>query len=362
MKRTTLFLSVFTIGFTAFIQSCGKHDPYLDNYTPTPYELTIPEGFPAMEIPADNPMTVEGVALGRKLFYDEILSLDYSISCGSCHSPASSFSDPNQFSSGVDGTLGNRQSMALINLGWGFGFFWDGRAATLEKQILGPVPNPVEMHLEWKDAASRLQNHETYPFLFKKAFNTYEIDSALVAKAIAQFLRTMISGESKFDKVVRNEASFTPDESYGYDLFQRDKNESAGIVGGDCFHCHVHPIFFQLNTEYLNNGLDATFADLGRGQFTGNVNDNGKFKVPTLRNIELSAPYMHDGRFTTLDEVINHYSTGLQNSATISPLMKEVDNGGLLLPPYEKTCLVAFLKTLTDWEFINNPAFKDPDL
>lgn len=355
---TTLLLLILTGTLT--IQSCGKHDPYLDDYATHPYELKIPEGFPAMPVPADNPMTVEGVELGRKLFYDEILSLDYSISCGSCHAPSVAFSDSSQYSKGVNGTLGNRQSMALVNLGWSYGFFWDGRASTLEQQVLGPVPNPVEMHLQWKDAANRLQNHSTYPFLFKKAFNTYQIDSSLVAKAIAQFLRTMISGESKFDKVVRNEASFTPDESYGYDLFQRDKNDGAGIMGGDCFHCHVHPIFFQLNTEYLNNGLDATFADLGRGNVTHNVNDNGKFKTPTLRNIELSAPYMHDGRFATLEQVIDHYSTGLQNSATLSPLMKEIDNGGLLLPPYEKTCLVAFLKTLTDWDFINNPELKDP--
>lgn len=361
MKKSILFLSIGAIFFTLFIQSCGKHDPYLDNYSATPYELKIPEGFPDMIIPDDNPMTVEGVALGRKLFYDEILSLDYSISCGSCHSPAASFSDSSQFSAGVDGTLGNRQSMAIINLGWSYGFFWDGRADAIEKQILGPVPNPVEMHLEWTVAAERLQNHATYPYLFKKAFNTYEIDSSLVAKAIAQFLRTMISGNSKFDQVLRSETSFTPDESYGYDLFARDKNEGAGIIGGDCFHCHPQPIFFQLNTDYLNNGLDATFTDLGRGGFNGNVNDNGKFKIPTLRNIELSAPYMHDGRFATLDGVLNHYSTGLQNSATLSPLMKEIDNGGLLLPPYEKSCILAFLKTLTDWEFVNNPDFKDPD-
>ncbi|HYG52782.1 MAG TPA: cytochrome c peroxidase [Flavobacteriales bacterium] len=360
MKYTLLICLLVCAG--VFLNGCRKHDPYLEDYTPTPYSVDYPQGFPQMEIPEDNPMTVEGVELGRKLFYDEILSLDYSISCGSCHAPYAGFSDTAQYSKGVNGALGNRQAMALINLGYSSGFFWDGRAATLEQQILGPVPNPVEMHLEWTEAVNRIQNHATYPYLFKKAFNTYEISKELVAKAIAQFLRTMISGNSKFDKVLHLQDSFTTDEAYGYDLFMRDKNESAGIVGGDCFHCHPAPIFYQLNTEYLNNGLDASFTDLGRGQFTGNVNDNGKFKIPTLRNIELSAPYMHDGRFTTLDQVVEHYSTGLQNSATISPLMKEVDNGGLLLPPYEKSCIIAFLKTLTDYEFINNPEFKDPDL
>jgi cytochrome c peroxidase len=343
-------------------ESCKKHDPYLDDFKATPYDLKIPQGFPKMVIPADNPMTVEGVELGRKLFYDEILSLDYTISCGSCHAPDASFSDHRKFSLGVNGTTGNRQAMPLINLGWNTGFFWDGRAATLEKQILQPVMNPVEMHLQWTEAVSRLQNHDTYPYLFKKAFNTYVVDKELVAKAIAQFLRTMISGNSKFDRVLRNEENFTTDEAYGYELFGRDKVESAGIMGADCFHCHAPPVFFQLNTDYLNNALDETFADNGRGGFTGNVNDNGKFKVPTLRNIELSAPYMHDGRFATMEEVIEHYSTGLVPSATVSPLMLELDNGGLLLPPYEKQCMVSFMKTLTDWEFVNNPDFKDPDV
>lgn len=360
MKNHSLYLFFLVATSMIFIESCKKHDPYLDDFSPTPYELKIPEGFPDMIIPSDNPMTVEGVALGKKLFYDEILSRDYSISCGSCHSPYSSFSDSSKFSKGVGGALGNRQSMAIVNLGWGFGFFWDGRAATLEQQILQPVPNPVEMHLQWTEAVSRLQNHPTYPYLFKKAFNTYEVDSLLAAKAIAQFLRTMISGNSKFDKVVRSEASFTPEEATGYELFNRDKNEAAGISGGDCFHCHIAPVFFQLNTEYMNNGLDEVFADRGRGNVTGNVYDDGKFKIPTLRNIELSAPYMHDGRFATLEEVVEHYSTGLKNSPTLSALMKEVDNGGVLLTPYEKSCMVAFLKTLTDWDFVNNPEFRDP--
>lgn len=361
MKSTLVSAILFAGTLLLVLDGCKKHDPYLEDFSATPYQLKIPQGFPQMIIPDDNPMTVEGVQLGRKLFYDEILSQDYTISCGSCHAPDAAFSDHRKFSLGVNGTPGNRQAMPLINLGWSSGFFWDGRAATLEMQVLQPVPNPVEMHLMWKDAVTRLQNHASYPYLFKKAFNTYEIDSMLVAKAIAQFMRTMISGNSKFDRVLNNEENFTTDEAYGYDLFNRDKNESAGIVGADCFHCHVAPIFFQVNTDYLNNGLDPTFTDLGRGGFTHNAGDNGKFKVPTLRNIELSAPYMHDGRFTTLDQVVEHYSTGLVYSTTISPLMKEVDNGGLLLPPYEKQCVIAFMKTLTDWEFVNNPELLDPD-
>lgn len=360
MKNSTRLGFLIVCMLFVAAQGCKKHDPYLSTYSATPYKLKIPRGFPQMIIPEDNPMTVEGVELGRKLFYDEILSQDYSISCGSCHAPDAAFSDHRQVSLGVNGTPGNRQSMALINLGWSSGFFWDGRAATIEKQILQPVPNPVEMHLRWTDAVQRLQNHSGYPYLFKKAFNTYEIDSILVSKAIAQFIRTMMSGNSKFDRILNHEESFTTEEAQGYELFLNDKIEGVQ-AGADCFHCHIGPIFFQLNTDYLNNGLDASFADPGRGGFTGNPNDNGKFKIPTLRNIELSAPYMHDGRFATLDEVMNHYSTGLVSSPTISPLMKEVGNGGLLLTPYEKNCVIAFMKTLTDWEFLHNPEFQDPD-
>lgn len=348
--------------FFVILLACKKDKV---DYEPTPYQIDIPSHFPAMQIPEDNPMTIEGVELGRFLFYEVKLSGDNTMSCASCHAPASAFSDPNQFSVGIDGIPGNRNSMALINLGWQTSFFWDGRSKTLEDQILEPVPNPIEMHQEWKDAVAKLNADVKYRNRFFKAFGEEGIDSTKVAKAIAQFLRTMISGSSKYDVMYKYENSYplsssdqtilstiTVEEWAGYDLFK-------SLSGADCFHCHNGPLM-QVQ-KFSNNGLDGTFGDLGRGGITGNTNDNGKFKVPTLRNIALSAPYMHDGRFSTLDEVIEHYSSGVQQSSTIDPLIEYAFQGGVQLNASEKQLLKKFLETLTDYNFINNPDFQDPN-
>lgn len=348
-------------GLVVIVYACKKDETIAIQ---TPYALQIPSHFPDMIIPADNPMTVEGVELGRKLFHDKMLSGDNTMSCATCHMPESSFSSPDQFSIGITGAVGTRNSMALINLGWQQFFFWDGRAKTLEAQILEPVPNPVEMHLQWKDAEVRLNNSDEYKNLFLKAFGTTKIDSTLTSKAIAQFLRTMISGKSKYDIMYKYEnnlpfdagdqeiyQSVTASEWAGYDLFK-------SLNGADCFHCHNGPLM-QVK-KFSNNGLDAAFADIGYGKVSGNANDNGKFKVPTLRNIALSAPYMHDGRFQTLDEVIEHYSTGVVLSPSIDPLIEYANQGGVQLDAFEKDLLKQFLMTLTDYEFVNNPDFKAP--
>lgn len=350
---------LFVILITFF--SCKKDNV---GYEPTPYELKIPSHFPDMIIPADNPMTVEGVELGRKLFYETKLSGDNTQACASCHAPTSAFSDPNQFSTGIDGLEGNRNSMALINLGWQTSFFWDGRAQTLEEQILGPVVNPIEMHETWPNAVAKLNADVDYNNMFYRAFGEAGIDSIKVAKSIAQFLRTMISGESKYDVMYKSEnnlslnsneqgiyTTITPDEWAGYDLFK-------SLNGADCFHCHNGPLM-QVQ-KFSNNGLDAAFIDEGRGAITGNANDNGKFKVPTLRNIEFSAPYMHDGRFATLEDVINHYSFGVAQSATIDPLIEYAFQGGVQLDAFEIDLLTKFLMTLSDPAFINNPDFQEP--
>lgn len=333
-------------------------------YTPTPYELEIPSHFPSMIIPENNPMTKEGVSLGRMLFYEERLSGDNSMSCATCHAPENSFTDPNQFSTGIDGIAGTRNSMALINLGWQKFFFWDGRAKSLEEQILEPIPNPLEMHQKWKDAVSKLQQDVEYRNMFYKAFGEEGIDSIKVSKAIAQFIRTMISGSSKYDVMYKFEnslllnsvdqsilSSVSPEEWAGYDLFK-------SLNGADCLHCHSG-ILMHIN-KFSNNGLDATFTDQGRGAITGSPNDMGRFKIPTLRNIALTAPYMHDGRFGTLDEVIEHYSSELVSSPTIDPLMEHLSSGGVQLDSQEKDLLKKFLMTLTDYSFINNPEFQDP--
>lgn len=353
---------IFSLLILFLLTACRKDKI---GFEATPYKLDIPNHFPAMPIPNDNPLTVEGVELGRYLFYEKRLSGDNSMNCASCHLAQFSFSDPNQFSKGIDGISGNRQSMALINLGWENFFFWDGRKSTLEDQILEPVPNPIEMHQSWKDAAEKLNADVLYRNRFFKAFNEEGIDSIKVAKALAQFIRTMISSESKFDVMYKFENKIPLNNSEKTILSTVDNEEWAGydlfksLNGADCFHCHNGPLMRV--KKFSNNGLDATFSDLGRGGVTGNQNDYGKFKVPTLRNIALTAPYMHDGRFATLDEVIEHYSSGVKHSNTIDPLIEFASQGGVQLDVQEKYLLKKFLLTLTDYNFTNNPKFKDPN-
>jgi cytochrome c peroxidase len=335
------------------------------NPNATPYDMVsqIPPFFPMMPLPANDPMTVEGVELGRYLFWEKKLSKDNTISCGSCHLPEHGFSDPNQFSIGVGGAVGERQSMTLANVGWSPSLFWDGREPTLEKQIIQPVIHPLEMNQPWPEALHKLQNAPMYAPMFKAAFGSSHITRDRAVRAIAMFIRTMISGNSKYDKWKLGLAEFTLLEERGFDLFilEGGSPETGGLNGADCFHCHS--LSGNQFTDYLftNNGLtpENQWSDLGRGAVTGNPFDNAKFKTPTLRNIEKTAPYMHDGRFQTLEEVIEHYNSGGHQSSTTSPFMKYTI-GGLDLPPQDKAALVAFLKTLTDEEFLNNPKFSDP--
>lgn len=345
----------YLITLLFFVVACGKkQDPEPPGavYDPTPYDLVIPEGFPSMKIPDDNPMTVEGVTLGRKLFYDPILSGDNTQSCASCHDPGFSFTDNGKrFSEGIDGIMGERNAMAIINIGWMERLFWDGRAQSVEIQALEPVPNPIEMHQEWTMAMEKLNRHPEYPQLFFNAFGSYEIDSTMVVKAIAQFERTMISAGSKWDRYLKGEVTLSPLEAQGFEVFFTEK--------GDCFHCHA-TILFTDNLPH-NNGLDSIAIDPGYAGHTGNPNDHAKFKTPTLRNIVFTAPYMHDGRFETLEEVIDFYSEGVKWSPTIDPLMKKVEQGGVKLTDQEKNALLAFLNTLTDTAFVSNPDFLAPE-
>ena len=311
-------------------------------FSTTPFVIETPYGFPDMKIPSDNPMTVEGIALGKKLFKDPILSANNTQACIDCHKQNSSFSDPNQFSTGIDNIKGNRNASALINLGWNTSFNWDGSSLTLEDQAFEPVTNSIEMHNTWMNVEQVLNSHNDYPFLFKQAFNIDYIDSNHIVKAIAQFERTLISANSKLDRYLNNEEQLTISELNGYAIFNTEK--------GDCFHCHASQLF--MDNQFHNNGLDIEpFLDLGRAKVTANSLDNGKFKTPTLRNIEMSSPYMHDGRFTTLEEVVEHYDSGGKYSTTVDPLMKKL-GVGLQLTNQEKKDLVSYLKTLTDNEFI----------
>lgn len=354
MKRV-----VFTVFLGLLLWACNtdKDEPLPNDndpvFDPTPYVIEEPFNFPQMVIPVDNPLTEEGILLGRKLFYDPILSEDYTQSCASCHAQIFGFTDNGkQFSEGIDGSIGTRNSMPIVNVGWMESLFWDGRVASVEEQALEPVSNPIEMHLQWTDAMERLNTHGEYPELFFAAFGTDTIDSIMVVKAIAQFERTMISGDSKWDQYLRGEVSLSQAESSGFEIFFTE--------AGDCFHCHATILF--TDNDFHNNGLDSVFTDLGLQLVTGDPADAGKFKTPTLRNIEYTAPYMHDGRFASLEEVVNFYSEGLHWSPTIDPLMKNVDEGGVQLTEEQKQNLIAFLKTFSDETFITNPDFQDPSL
>lgn len=337
----------------------------VDDFSNTsPYNLDIPPFFPPMDIPGNNPLTNESVLLGKYLFWEKKLSLDNSISCGSCHLPQNSFSDHNRYSVGVGGTLGNRQSMALINMGWARHYFWDGRKSSLEDQILEPVENPIEMHEQWSDVVEKLGNDTLYPPLFSAAFGSPHITKERAAKAIASFIRTMVSAGSKFDKQRIGQYTFTQEEYRGFVLFTTEGGNPEQVAGGsfgaDCFHCHGFGDMQMTDGLFHNNGLDSHFQnDPGRFNVTLNPLDSGKFKTPTLRNVEFSAPYMHDGRFNTLIEVIEHYNTGGHPSTTIDSFMK-FTSGGLQLSETSKNDLIAFLKCLSDTAFMNNPNFKDP--
>lgn len=312
-------------------------------FSTTPFIINTPNGFPNMNIPSNNPMTIEGVNLGEKLFKDPILSANNTLACIDCHQQNTSFSDPNQFSTGINGIQGSRNASALINLGWHNSFNWDGSATSLEKQALEPIINPIEMNNTWENVELVLNTHNEYPILFKNAFNINYIDSNYITMALAQFQRTLISTNSKFDKFLIGESQLTASELSGYAIFNSEK--------ADCFHCHGTQMF--MDNQFHNNGLDTEpFLDLGLAKVTGDATDNGKFKTPTLRNVEFSAPYMHDGRFHSLEEVIEHYNSGGKYSSTIDPLMKKL-GVGLQLTNQEKEDLIAFLKTLSDTDFIN---------
>jgi cytochrome c peroxidase len=348
-RRVPAALAVIALAMGA---GCGQ-DPAgpPEDTGPTPY---APDTHGLFDLPAtpDNPMTVEGVALGRRLFHDPILSGDSTQSCATCHLQASAFADPRRFSIGIDGSEGVRNAPALVNLAWSPDYFWAGRAASLEDQARGPVPNPIEMNLPWEEALSRLRAHAGYPGLFTAVFGTNEITQDQVVMAIAQFERTMLSQDSKWDLVARGEASFTEEETRGQILFFTER--------GDCFHCHGSRLFTDL--QYHDNGLDAVPTDLGREVVTGSTFDRGKFRSPTLRNIEVSAPYMHDGRFATLEEVIEHYSSGLQDSPNLDPLLRVPRPGGPQeFTAQEKADLLAFLRTLTDPVFLSNPEYGPPE-
>jgi cytochrome c peroxidase len=343
--------SGFIIAFFLIVFGCKKEEIPGTSSAATPYPFTSPANLPAAEIPANNPMTYEGIKLGKKLFYDKLLSGNNTLSCGSCHNQENGFTDNNkQFSLGTNGEIGVRNSMPLFNLVYDRHFFWDGGASDLESQVAGPITNPIEMNQDIAELLQELNSHAEYPSLFKKAFGSLPITSNMVLKAIAQFERTMISSNSKFDKYMRNEVAFTEAETRGMNLFN-------DMQKGDCNHCHTLGGTFT-DYDFRNTGLDSVYTDQGRFIITGLASDIGKFKTPSLRNIAVTAPYMHDGRFTTLTQCVEHYNTGFHNTQNLDPVLASSVKGRL--NQNEISDIVAFLNTLTDTDFLNNPQFKKP--
>lgn len=336
--------------------------------SPTPLDIQIPKGFPTvLNIPADNPMTVEGVELGRLLFHDPHLcgytgtDPDSLMSCTTCHRPEYNYDlgpDHPRFPDGkprgrTTGKPTIHNAMPLVNLVFNHeGYFWNGLISsdnptvgqrTLEDIVLMAITADDEMCATEESAVKAIKADSKYPPLFKKAFGTEEVTMERIQKAIAQYVRSLVSGNSKFDRYLRGEVQLTPQELHGYVLFTTEE-------GADCFHCHGGdgtPLF--TTNLFYNNGLDAVPMDAhDRASVTGNPHERGAYRAPSLRNVSKSAPYMHDGRFKTLDEVLEFYNTEIQNSPYISPLMHHATDGGVHLTPNDIADLKAFLETLSE--------------
>ncbi len=354
-------IAIFCIlSIVTLIHSCDKDPKPVLEEANSPYILDI-GAFPAPSIASDNPLTTEGVKLGRMLFYDKILSRTKTQACASCHMQEFAFNDTARFSIGVNNLRGGRNAMSVFNMAWNTNqFFWDGRSNLLRHQSLKPIQDNLEMDETLANVVSKLQASSLYPNQFKKAFGTSQIDTLLISKALEQFMNSIVSNNSKYDKFLAGQATLTAQEERGRFLYFTEYN--AGFPaksGADCQHCHGGANFE--NDLYMNNGLDAdiNITDIGREKVTGKAADKAKFKVVSLRNIELTAPYMHDGRFKTLEEVIDHYNL-VKNSSTLDASFQQQLPNGLQLTTADKQALVSFLKTLTDTKLITNPEYKNP--
>jgi len=332
------------------VASCNSEDDYSAIAENSPYEFTVPSNFPEMQQDiSNNYPTKYGVELGKKLFYDARLSKDNTISCAFCHEQSSAFTHHgHDFSHGINNLIGNRNAPAVQNMAFQSEYFYDGASNSIEMLSIVPIHNPVEMDETLPEIAEKLKQDAEYVRLFKGSFENQQISSANILKALGQFMTVMISADSKYDKYVRNEIGGTlnAQELQGLDLFQNN-----------CASCHATDLF--TDNSFRNNGLppNPNLNDLGRETVTGFEYDRYKFKVPSLRNVALTAPYMHDGRFGSLQSVLNFYSNGIQNTQNLDPLMQQHGTLGIQLTQEEKEAIIAFLKTLTDEKFISNPAF-----
>ncbi|MBI1184189.1 c-type cytochrome [bacterium] len=380
---SSVLFTCLTIVF--FSASCRRTDvcPTCNGTTKdslTPWEFGLRPQFADIDTsfdstPKDNPTTVEGADLGRYLFYDVRLSANNTVACASCHKQEYAFADNVQFSKGFDGGHTARNSMSIVNMRWQKKFFWDGRANSLEEQALMPIQDHIEMGMNLDDLVPKLQAIDIYPPKFEAAFGSSKVTADRIGKAIAQFVRTIVSQNSKFDDAFgmpegKVKHLLTDEEFLGYKLFIKHINPDNGSGknmpgtanrGANCGDCHKTAL--MTNSMFTSNGLDSVTTDPGYGKISGLPQFDGTFKTPTLRNIELTAPYMHDGRFNTLEEVIEHYDSHVQDHPNLDVQISAAGNnfpGRLDLTDEEKRALVAFLKTLTDHQLITDPKYASP--
>ena len=326
-------------------------------YDDAPYELQYPNHFADPAIPSDNPLTIKGVNLGRHLFYDKILSSGDVMSCESCHQQNKAFTNGSVTNTGMsNGNQVERNVMPLVNLAWEVDFAWDGRKGNLEDKIDGTFKNPFSFNMDWAEISTKLKSHPDYPRMFHEAFGVKDIAYDHVVKALAQFLRSIVSADSKWDKFLQGLYNPSASEFTGFDLFQTEQ--------ADCFHCHPQSSPLFSDHIFRNNGLDSVqsendFTDFGFGYVSNYAFDNGKFRSVSLRNIEYTAPYMHDGRMIDLESVIEHYNSGGHFSPTVDANMKHT-GVGLGLSETEKTALIDFLKMLSDTSLLNKTEYSNP--
>lgn len=314
--------------------------------TATPYPFKISSRLPIPALPLDNPLIVERVELGEKLFHDPILSANNLVSCESCHSSSFAHSDNRPQSSGIDGQLSRRHSMPIFNLAWKDQFFWDGRAASLREQALMPIEDPAEMGESLANVIDKLKADSEYPTAFARAFGSQAITPENIGLALESFLLSKTSYNSKFDQAIQGKATLSEQEQRGFELFMTEFEPRSRQYGADCFHCHGGTLF--TDHRFHDNGLPEINNDRGRAEVTKQASDTFKFSTPSLRNVAITAPYMHDGRFETLEEVVEHYSSGVTQRKTLAPNLAKHVGGGIPLSTEDKAALVAFLKTLTD--------------
>ena len=315
--------------------------------TPTPLAFIVPKNFPRPHyLFKNNPLTKEGFELGRKLFYDGRMSQDGNFPCASCHQQFAAFSTfEHRLSHGFNNQFSFRNAPGLFNLAWQKELHWDGGINNIEVQPLAPINDPHEMADNLDDIIAKLKTDPQYKKMFAAAYGDAMINSQRILKALAQFTGSMVSANSKYDKVKRGEASFNQYEQTGYIIFQQK-----------CAACHKEPLFTDLS--YRNTGLavDSTLMDYGRMRITGRKEDSLKFKVPSLRNVYLTSPYGHDGRYNTISEMLDHYVSGVTDSPTVDSLVKK----GILITDNDKFYLISFLGTLTDTSFVNDKRFAQP--